>query len=49
MQIINNFSITRLFITKTIDISIDGITINMRIPTIKEFYTNNDLNSVFHL
>ena len=49
MQIINNFSITRLFITKTIDISIDGVTINMRIPTIKEFYTNNDFNSVFHL
>lgn len=49
MNFTNNFSITKLFISKDIAISADGYPFIVRAPSIKEFYENTDLNSVFHL
>ena len=49
MKILDNYSITRLFISKDINIYCDNHIILLRVPTIKDFYTNLDLNSIYHM
>ena len=46
MKITDNYSITTLFITKNINIYCDNKIIKLNVPTIKDLYTNLDLNSI---
>ena len=45
----NNFSISKLFMGKDITIYVDNKPFIVRVHSIKEFYENPDLNSVYHL
>ena len=45
----NNFSISKLFMGKDITIYVDNKPFIIRVHSIKEFYENPDLNSVYHL
>lgn len=49
MKITDNYSITTLFITKNINIYCDNKIIKLNVPTIKDLYTNLDLNSIYHI
>lgn len=49
MKFENNYSISRLFINKDITIFVEGKNFIVRAYSIKDFYENNDLNSVYHL
>ena len=49
MKFENNYSISRLFINKDITIFVEGKNFIVRVYSIKDFYENNDLNSVYHL
>ena len=45
----NNFSISKLFMGKDITVYADNKPFIIRVHSIKEFYENPDLNSVYHL
>lgn len=45
----DNFSITQLFITKQIRITVDDDFFYMKAPTIKDIYTNDDFNACYHM
>lgn len=49
MKFDNNYSITKLFISKDITVYADGHPFLIRVHSIKDFYENLDLNSVYHL
>lgn len=49
MNFTNNFSVTKLFISKDLTVSADNQSFIVRAPSIRDFYENSDLNSVFHL
>lgn len=49
MKFDNNFSVTKLFISKNIIVYADGIPIQIVAHSIREFYDDVDLNSVYHL
>lgn len=44
----DNFSITKLFMDKTITVFTDNGSFEIRAHSIRDFYNNNDLNSVYH-
>ena len=45
----DNFSLSRLFITKDITIFVDNKTFNIKLKTIKDWYEDNEWNSTYHL
>ena len=45
----NNFSISKLFMGKDITVYVDNKPFIVKVHSIKEFYENPDLNSVYHL
>ena len=45
----NNFSISKLFMGKDITVYADNKPFIVKVHSIKEFYENPDLNSVYHL
>lgn len=50
MKLSNDFSITRLFIDKYVNISVDELqSFSILIPSLRDFYTNHALNSIYHL
>jgi len=49
MVIKSNYSITQLFATKTLIISVDNSNFNINIPTLRDFYVDNEWNSIFFL
>ena len=49
MVIKDNYSISRLFITKDITIFVDKKYFTLRLKPIQDFYTDNDWNSVYHI
>ena len=50
MKINDNFSITRLFITKKVTIFLeDKNSFDIQLYSIKDYYENDDLNAIYHL
>lgn len=49
MKLNNNFSITKLFMGKDIIVYVDNNSFIVRAHSVKDFYENADLNSVYHL
>ena len=49
MELKDNFSLSRLFITKDITIFVDNKTFNIRLKPIKDWYEDNEWNSTYHL
>lgn len=49
MTIKDNYSISRLFITKNIDIFVDNKRFTLKVKPIKDWYIDNDWNSIYHI
>ena len=49
MTIKDNYSLSRLFITKQITIFVDKKSFTLQLKTLKELYEDNDWNSVYHI
>lgn len=49
MNFTNNYSITKLFMSKDITVYANGKPFIVRAHSVKEFYENTTLNSVYHL
>ena len=49
MEIKDNFSIFNLFLDKQVKIQVGSQKLFVRVPTIKEFFNNEDLNAVYHI
>ena len=49
MKIESNYSISKLFISKDITVFIEGKSFIIKVYSVKDFYDNADLNSVYHL
>ena len=50
MIITDNFSITRLFLNKTITVAVDKTNyFTVKAKTVKEFYEDNEWNGIYHL
>lgn len=45
----DNFSITQLFMSKQIRITVDEEYFYLKAPTVKDFYTNDDFNACYHM
>lgn len=49
MVFTNNFSVTKLFMSKDVTVYADGDSFIVRTHSVKDFYEDPELNSVFHL
>jgi len=49
MNISSNYSLSRLFITKNIDITVDNKVFTLILKPIKEMYLDKDWNAVYHI
>ena len=49
MEIKDNFSLFNLFLDKNVKIYVDKKPFFIRVPTIKEFSTNDEINSTYHM
>lgn len=49
MKLSSNYSVTRLFIDKTVTIVADTYSVQVAIPSLHDFYTDEVLNSMYHL
>lgn len=49
MTIKDNFSLFNLFLDKKVKITVDKESFFVRVPTVREFCTEEDINAVFHM
>lgn len=49
MTIKDNYSLSRLFITKEINIFVDDKMFSLKLKTLKDFYIDNTWNSIYHI
>ena len=49
MPIDSNYSITHLFFTKSITVIADKKSFILQVPTLSDFYTDSQLNGVYHM
>lgn len=49
MTIKDNYSLSRLFITKDINIFVDDKMFSLKLKTLKDFYIDNTWNSIYHI
>lgn len=49
MPIDSNYSITHLFFTKSITVIADKKSFTLQVPTLSDFYTDSQLNGVYHM
>ena len=49
VEIKDNFSLFNLFLDKNVKIYVDKKPFLIRVPTIKEFSTNDEINSTYHM
>ena len=49
MEIKDNFSLFNLFLDKKVKISIDKKSFYVRVPTVREFCMEEEINSMFHM
>ena len=49
MEIKDNFTIFGLFVEKKVKIIVDKTFFHVKVPTIRDFYTNDQINAMYHL
>ena len=49
MNINSDYSITKLFVTKEVWITVDSKDFILKVKTLKDFYTDRDWNAAYHI
>lgn len=49
MEINSDYSLTRLFVTKEVRITVDNQDFILKVKTLRDFYTDRDWNAAFHI
>ena len=49
MQLRDDFNLFKLYLDKNVKIYVDNSPFKVKVPTIRDFYTNDEMNAIYHL